>query len=114
MQANYVNFTINIDGNAYKGMVDLNDSVEKVTKSVENATSGFKKLGANALRFDVITSSIDKISQGFQSLVGSSLDFEQQQANLRTLLNGDAEATDKLVKNTRIRQGYRLFVCNTC
>ena len=24
MQANYVNFTINIDGNAYKGMVDLN------------------------------------------------------------------------------------------
>jgi tape measure domain-containing protein len=101
MQANYVNFTINIDGNAYKGMVDLNDSVEKVTKSVENATSGFKKLGANALRFDVITSSIDKISQGFQSLVGSSLDFEQQQANLRTLLNGDAEATDKLVKKIR-------------
>ena len=39
-----------------------------------------------------------KISQGFQSLVGSSLDFEQQQANLRTLLNSDAEATDKLVK----------------
>ncbi|NLK47108.1 MAG: tape measure protein [Treponema sp.] len=101
MQANYVNFTINIDGNAYKGMVDLNDSVEKVTQSVENATSGFKKLGANALRFDVITSSIDKISQGFQSLVGSSLDFEQQQANLRTLLNGDAEATDKLVKKIR-------------
>lgn len=96
-----VTFTINLGGNAYKGVLQLDNAVEQVIGSVKNATSVFDKLGRNALNFDVITNSVSKVSQAFQSLVGTSLDFEQQQANLRTLLNGDAEATDNLIGKIR-------------
>ncbi|NLK47095.1 MAG: phage tail tape measure protein [Treponema sp.] len=90
MQANYVNFTINIDGNAYKGVLELNDAVEKVTSSVESATSGFKKLGANALRFDVITNSINKISQGLNDTIqpGIALNASLQDLSAITGVTG--------------------------
>ncbi len=96
-----VTFNINLGGNAYKGVLQLDNAVEQVLGSVKEATDVFDKLGKNALNFDVITNAIGKVSQAFQSLVGSSLDFEQQQANMRTLLNGDAEATDNLIGKIR-------------
>ena len=96
-----VTFTINLGGTAYKGMLQLDNAVEQVLGSVKEATDVFDKLGKNALNFDVITNAIGKVSQAFQSMVGSSLDFEQQQANMRTLLNGDAEATDNLIGKIR-------------
>lgn len=96
-----VTFTINLGGNAYKGVLQLDNAVEQVIGSVKNATSVFDKLGRNALNFDVITNAVSKVSQAFQSVVGTSLDFEQQQANLKTLLNGDTEATERLVNQIR-------------
>jgi tape measure domain-containing protein len=96
-----VTFTINLGGNAYKGVLQLDNAVEQVIGSVKNATSVFDKLGRNALNFDVITNAVSKVSQAFQSVVGTSLDFEQQQANLKTLLNGDTEATERLVSQIR-------------
>lgn len=96
-----VTFTINLGGNAYKGVLQLDNAVEQVLGTVKDATNAFDKFGKNALNFDVITNSIGKISQAFQSVVGSSLDFEQQQANLKTLLNGDTEATERLVGQIR-------------
>lgn len=96
-----VTFNINLGGNAYKGVLQLDNAVEQVLGSVKEATDVFDKLGKNALNFDVITNAISKVSQAFQSMVGSSLDFEQQQANMRTLLNGDAEATDNLIGKIR-------------
>ena len=91
-----VNFTINLGGNAYKGMLQLDNAVEQVLGSVKEATGVLDKLGKDAFNFDVITNAIEKAAGAFDVLVGSSLDFEQQQANLQTLLNGDAQATERL------------------
>ena len=96
-----VTFTINLGGDAYKGVLQLDNAFEQVIGSVKNATSVFDKLGRNAFNFDVITNAVSKVSQAFQSVVGTSLDFEQQQANLKTLLNGDTEATERLVNQIR-------------
>lgn len=105
MANNTIEFTIKIDGNAYTGIAQIDEVLGKVLADAKKTQSVFGKfkdiLGKNALQFDAITNAIDKISLGFQSLVGTSLDFEQQQANLRTLLNGDAEATDRLVGSIR-------------
>lgn len=101
MSSESINFTINLNGNAYKGVLNLGNAVENVVGQVNQAKTAFEKIGSAALNFDVITNSIGKISQAFQSLVGSSLDFEQQQANLRTLLNGDVEATENLMGKIR-------------
>ena len=97
-----VNFTINLGGNAYKGMLQLDNAVEQVLGSVKEATGVLDKLGKDAFNFDVITNVVEKVSGAFDVLVGTSLDFGQRQANLQTLLNGDAQATERL--QTQIRE----------
>lgn len=101
MANNQVTFQIDINGNAYNGIMDIGGALDEVLGSVHDVSSQFDTLGSQALKFDAITNVIGKISDGFKSLVGSSLEFETQQANIRTLLNGDAEATENLVRQIR-------------
>ena len=101
MASNTLNFTINLNGNAYKGVLQLNDSIANVVKNVEEASSVFKQLGTSSIFLNNISDAVDKATGAFRSLVGTSLEFEQQQANLKTLLNGDAEATKNLVAQIR-------------
>ena len=96
-----LNFTINLNGNAYKGILQIDDAVEQVIKSVESASSGVKNFADTSLRFNVITDAIGKLSDGFKFLAGDSLKFEQTQLNLQTLLGGSAEAADELVGKLR-------------
>ena len=96
-----VNFTINLGGNAYSGVVQLDNAVQGVMNSVKQATSWFDKLGNTAFYFESLVGAIEKISNGFDALVGNSLEFEQSQANMRTLLNGNAEAADTLLSKIR-------------
>lgn len=96
-----LNFTINLNGNAYKGILQIDDAVEQVIKSVESASSGIKNFADTSLRFNVITDAIGKLSDGFKFLAGDSLKFEQTQLNLQTLLGGSAEAADELVGKLR-------------
>ena len=101
MSNNVINFTVKIDGNAVPVAVELNDTIKNLVKSVDTANDAFNRVGKASFYLDSITNAIGKVSQAFQTMVGSSLDFEQQQANLKTLLNGDAEATENLVKQIR-------------
>ena len=105
MSNNTLNFTINLNGNAYTGIVELDQALGKVIVNAQKTQSWFEKItnsiGASSIRLDAFLGVVDKMSQAFQTLVGSSLDFEQQQANLKTLLNGDAEATANLVSQIR-------------
>lgn len=98
---NVINFTVNINGNATQVSVELNDTVRNLVRSVTDASTAFDGLGKKAFYLDSITNIVNKASQAFGALVGSSMDFEMQQANLRTLLNGDAKATENLVKQIR-------------
>lgn len=101
MASNTLNFTINLNGNAYKGILQIDDSLKGVLNSVDSARSAFKKLGDASVRFDSIVNTIGKVSDGFKFLAGDSLKFEQTQLNLQTLLGGSAEAADELVGKLR-------------
>lgn len=96
-----VKFTIELGGNAYSGVVQLDNAVQGVMHSVKQATSLFDKLGNNAFYFESLVGAIEKVSAGFDALVGNSLQFEQAQANMRTLMNGNTEAADKLLGKLR-------------
>lgn len=96
-----MNFTINLDGNAYKGILQVNDALDDVLVNAKQVKHSFSDWTKDLMGLDAVTNLVGKVSQAFQSLVGSSLDFEQQQANMRTLLNGDAEATDNLIGKIR-------------
>lgn len=100
-----MNFTINLNGTAYTGVAQLDEALGNVLVDVQKTQSWFGNLkdaiGASSIKLDAFIGVVEKVSQAFQSLVGSSLDFEQQQANIRTLLNGDTEATDNLIGKIR-------------
>ena len=102
---NIVNFTINLNGTAYTGVAQLDEALGNVLVDVQKTQSWFGSLkdaiGASSIKLDAFIGVVEKVSQAFQSMVGSSLDFEQQQANMRTLLNGDTEATDNLIGKIR-------------
>ena len=91
-----VNFKINLDRNAYTGIVQIDAALGNVLVNAKNTKSFFERYKTAAFNFDVITNAIGKVLQAFQLMVVSSLDFEQQ-ANMRMLLNGDAVAADSLV-----------------
>lgn len=101
MSTNTVNFTINLDGNAYTGILKVNGALDEVLVNAKQVQHSFKDWIKDSMGLDAVTNLVSKVSQAFQTLVGSSLDFEQQQANLKTLLNGDAEATANLVSQIR-------------
>lgn len=106
MASNTLNFTINLNGNAYKGILQIDDSLKGVLNSVDSARSAFKKLGDASVRFDSIVNTIGKVSDGFKFLAGDSLKFEQTQLNLQTLLGGSAEAADEMYERiSEYRQG---------
>ena len=46
-----LNFTINLNGNAYKGILQIDDAVEQVIKSVESASSGIKNFADTLIYF---------------------------------------------------------------
>lgn len=101
MADNTVNFKINIGGNAITGIAQIDDALDNLLVDANKTKSFFTKLTSDAFNFNNVFDAVNKITAGFQSLVGTSLDFEQQQANIRTLLNGDAEAADNLVSKIK-------------
>ena len=101
MSNNSINFTINLNGNAYEGVLQLNDAISKVTSGIKDTNTFFERISTKAFHFDTITDAIGKLSDGFKFLAGDSLKFEQTQLNLQTLLGGSAEAADELVGKLR-------------
>ena len=98
MSGGEVRYIINIGGNASQQVQQLGRNVRGLNSSAEEVNVSFDKLTMKLAVFNQVSESLSKISGAFQNLVGSSLDFEKQQTNIRTLLKGDAEAADELVK----------------
>lgn len=53
MSSESINFTINLNGNAYKGVLDFGNAVENVVHSADKASSVFKKWGNAAFVFNI-------------------------------------------------------------
>lgn len=99
--SNSFTYNFNITGNASNVAVQLANNFGHIGSEVNKVQSRLVNLGEKLLSLNAIPEFVSNVSNAFQGLVGSSLEFEQQQANLKTLLNGDAEATDRLVNNIR-------------
>ena len=98
MSGGAVRYVINIGGNASQQVNQLNSNVRGLNSSAQEVNFSFDKLTMKLAMFNQVTESVTKISGAFQNLVGSSLEFEKSQTNIRTLLKGDVEAADELVR----------------
>ncbi len=93
--ANTVEYFIKIATTGVESVNKVMTAVDKVNDSVNTAMTSFEKM-MRVVKSNNVIEYVQKIGSGFQTLVGSSLEFEKQQANIRTLLNGDAKAADQL------------------
>ena len=81
MSTNTVNFTINLDGNAYTGILKVNGALDEVLVNAKQVQHSFKDWIKDSMGLDAVTNLVSKVSQAFQTLVGSSLDFGVTTAN---------------------------------
>lgn len=65
---NEINFSLNINGNAYKGMLQLDGAVENVLNNIQKTSNWFDKLGNSALKLDAITDVLGKMSSAFRDI----------------------------------------------
>ncbi len=97
MAENTVNFTINLNGNAYTGIVNLSGAMDKLRGSADSA---FDKVGKAAIKlnniFQTCQTLVGKISGAIGKMVEAGSENELQKMNMTTLFKGNAEAAEDM------------------
>jgi tape measure domain-containing protein len=93
---NSVDFQINIGGNATVSLTNIANQFDAVEKKSSRAYRFMKEFSEGLIAFNQAFELAGNVSSIFQSLSGAGLEFEKQQTNLLTLLNGNAEAAERL------------------
>lgn len=93
MSNNVVDFTINLNGNAVSGSVELKDTIQQLRESVDRAVKSFAQFGELASGLDVVTGTVEKVTQSFGKMVDLSMNFERQYGNLKFDMDQSAKAT---------------------
>lgn len=98
--AETVNFTINLNGNAYTGVVNLSNAMGKLQGNVENTTNSFNRI-SNVIAtlnhaYQLTSSLVGKISGAIGKMVEAGSENELQKMNMTTLFRGNAEAAEDM------------------
>ena len=98
--AETVNFTINLNGNAYTGVVNLSNAMGKLQGNVVSAQSAFSKLGQFATNLNHIYHTaetlVGKVSGAIGKMVEAGSENELQKMNMTTLFRGNVEAAEDM------------------
>lgn len=93
---NSVDFQINIGGDATVSLTNIANQFEEVRGEAKKTESLISRVSERLILVNQSFELAGNVSSVFQSLAGAGLEFEKQQANLLTLLNGNAEAAERL------------------
>ena len=93
---NSVDFQINIGGDATVSLTNIANQFEEVRGEAKKTDSLISRVSERLILVNQSFELAGNVSSVFQSLAGAGLEFEKQQANLLTLLNGNAEAAERL------------------
>lgn len=93
---NSVDFQINIGGNATVSLTNIANQFDAVGEKSSKAYRFMKEFSEALIAFNQAFELAGNVSSIFQSLSEAGLEFEKQQTNLLTLLNGNAEAAERL------------------
>lgn len=97
MAGNTVNFTINLNGNAYTGIVNLSGAMDKLRGSADSA---FNRVGQAALNlnniFQTAQTLVGKVAGAIGKVVDAGSENELQKMNMTTLFKGNAEAAEDM------------------
>ena len=98
--AGSVNFTINLNGNAYSGVVNLSSAMDKLRVNAATARSSFEKIsdvaiGVNNI-FQTAQTLVGKVAGAIGKVVDAGSENELQKMNMTTLFKGNAEAAEDM------------------
>ena len=100
MAQNLVQYTVNLNGNATKGMTQLDQATQKVTSSINMCQSKFQKIGDTITRINNIyaaaATAVGKLQSAMSKLIDTGAENELQKMNMTTLFRGNAQAAQDM------------------
>ena len=91
-----INFTINLDGNIYTGLGNINKALNTVNASVSSSLKFFDKLSNSIFKINTIASGIQSVQSAIGGITEAGANAELQLMNLKTLFGGNAEAANDM------------------
>ncbi|MCM1035535.1 MAG: tape measure protein [Paludibacter sp.] len=95
-----INFTINLDGNIYKGIAQIDAALNKVNLTGKQTKRVFDRINDAAFAvnnlFQATQNTIGKLYSSLEKVVSVGSEGELQKMNLTTLFQGNAEAAEDM------------------
>lgn len=96
MANNVVNFTVNLDGTAYKGIVQLSESFDKLNATASKTETLLGKFNALSFGIDNLLSASQRVADAIGKIVDVGSSDELQKMNMTTLFKGNADAANDM------------------
>ncbi len=95
--AETVNFTINLNGNAYAGVVNLSNAMDKLKISATTARTSFTDVAISLNNiFQTAQTLAGKVAGAVSKIVDAGSENELQKMNMTTLFKGNAAAAEDM------------------
>lgn len=105
MAQNKVEFTINLNGNAYKGITELTSATKKVCAVCDAANSRFGKLGEAAIRlngiFYLASSAVSLVTNAFSSCIEANQAQQEAETKLARVMQNTMSASDAQIESIK-------------
>ncbi|MBQ7210494.1 MAG: hypothetical protein IJS05_06340 [Paludibacteraceae bacterium] len=105
MAQNKVEFTINLNGNAYKGIAQLDAGTKKVCSTIDACQSKFAKFGDNIVRinniFQLAGSAINSITSAFEASVQANQAQQEAETKLAQVMRNTMDASDAQIESIK-------------
>lgn len=100
MASNTLQFTINLDGNAYTGLAKINNALNKVNVNATKTPSLMDRISDAAFKinniFGAVQNTIGKVSGAIEKVVEVGSSSEMDKMNMTTLFRGNVEAAEDM------------------
>lgn len=81
-----VNFKINISGNAYTGIAEIDKAMKKLSVTANENLKMFDKLNQAAFKFNNISQVLQNVSNGFQDSIQPGVALNSSLADLSAIV----------------------------
>lgn len=100
MSNNTLQFTINLNGNAYTGIAQIDKALNKVNVNATKTESLMERINTAAFKinniFGAVQNTIGKVSGAIEKVIEVGSTNELQKMNMTTLFKGNAEAAEEM------------------
>ena len=100
MASNTINFTINLGGNAYTGIAQIDKALNSVNVNAKKTEKLFEKITNATFKFNnifqTVQTVIGKVSGSIEKMIDAGSENELQKMNMTTLFKGNAAAAEDM------------------